>query len=309
MGKQYGLLALAAVLWGVQPMFVKLAVRELTPVTLTSFRYLLISGTLFGLLLWRKKLNRLPSLRVLPLLFCMGLTGVTINNVAQFTGLQYSTVTNATLIASTTPAMTAILAVLFLRERLLGVQWIGLLLSLFGTLYLVSHGSLDILNRISLNFGDMLFFLCQLCWAAYCLMSVRVLRELSVLETVAWSGLFGTLLTVLYGLYAGELRYAPISTACMGYLLYIIWGGGVCAMIFWNLGVKAVGASQSAIFLNLMPLIGIVCGILFLGENFRFQESFGAVAILSGVYLITNSHRIVLWRNRFRRRRRRRKAL
>lgn len=177
MGKQYGLLALAAVLWGVQPMFVKLAVREITPVTLTSFRYLLITATLFGLLWGRKKLNRLPSSRVLPLLFCMGLTGVTINNVAQFTGLQYSTVTNATLIASTTPAMTASLAVLFLRERLLGVQWLGLILSLFGTLYLVSHGSLDILNRISLNYGDMLFFLCQICWAAYCLISVRVLES------------------------------------------------------------------------------------------------------------------------------------
>lgn len=44
LGKFYGLLALTAAVWGVQPLFVKLAVREITPVTLTCIRYALISA-------------------------------------------------------------------------------------------------------------------------------------------------------------------------------------------------------------------------------------------------------------------------
>ena len=58
----------------------------------------------------------------------MGITGVALNNIAQFTGLQLSTVSNDTLIATTTPAVTALVALIFLRERLLPIELLGILL-------------------------------------------------------------------------------------------------------------------------------------------------------------------------------------
>lgn len=297
LGKFYGLLALTAAVWGVQPLFVKLAVREITPVTLTCIRYALISATLFAIMLWDRKSRVLPPRQCLFPLICMGLTGVALNNVAQFTGLQYSTVGNATLIASTTPAVTALLAVLFLRERLLPVQWLGILISLAGTLVLISKGSLHSLLHISFNYGDVLFFVCQLGWAAYSLIGFRVMRHLPALATTAWSGVFGTLATVLYGLVTEELRYAPLSPAAVGYLAYMVWGGGVCAMVFWNISVKAAGVGQAAIFLNIMPLVGILVGVLVLHEAFYWQECFGAAGILSGVCLLTQARRLMRLRH------------
>lgn len=238
-GRFYGLLALTAAIWGVQPLFI----------------------------------------------------------VAQFTGLQYSTVGNATLIASTTPAVTALLAVLFLRERLLPIQWLGIAISFLGVLVLFSKGSLEALLHISFNYGDILFFCAQLGWAAYMLIGFRVMRHLSALATTAWAGVFGALTTFVYGLFTGELHYAPLSTAGMVYMAYVVWVGGVCAMVFWNLGIKAVGAGQAAVFLNIMPLMGVGVGIAVLGEDFYWQECFGAVGILSGVYLLTQARHILHRRN------------
>lgn len=297
LAKFYGLLALTAAIWGIQPLFVKLAVRELTPVTLTCIRYALISATLFAVMLWSGKTRLLPPRQCLFPLICMGLSGVALNNVAQFTGLQYSSVGNATLIASTTPAVTALLAVLFLRERLLSIQWLGIFISLAGTLVLISKGSLDSLLHISFNYGDMLFFVCQLGWACYSLIGFRVMHRLSALQTTAWSGVFGTLATFLYGLCVDELQYARLSPAAMAYLAYMVWGGGVCAMVFWNSGVRAVGAGQAAVFLNIMPLVGILTGVLVLHEEFYWQECFGAAGILSGVYVLTQARRLMHWRH------------
>lgn len=296
--KFYWLLSLTAFIWGAQAFLVKMVVREITPVTLTGARYLLISGTLSLILLCRKERHLLPPKRcLLPLAF-MGLTGITLNNVAQFTGLQYSTVTNATLIATLTPAVTAMLAVVFVRERLLPLQWFGIVISLCGTLYLVTRGSLDVLLHISFNVGDVLFFAAQFGWAAYSLVGVRVMRELPPLPTTIWAGLFGALITIAYGLVTGELARAPLSAAGTASFMYIVWIGGVCAMVFWNLSVKAVGASQAAIFLNIMPLVGILTGVVFLHEPFHIRECFGAAAILSGVYLITHARQLLHWRNR-----------
>ena len=39
-------------------------------------------------------------------------------------------------------------------------------------------------------------------------------------------------------------------------------------MLFWNKGIRVIGPSQAAVFMNLMPLVGIICGIAFLEESF-----------------------------------------
>lgn len=159
-GRFYGLLALAGLVWGLQPLFVKFVVAELTPTTLTALRYSCITLLLFVLAALRG-IPLPPRRDCLLLLVFMGLTGVAFNYIAQFSGLQYSSVGNATLIGATTPASTALLAAIFLREKLLPIEWLGIGFSLLGTLFLVTHESLDMRLSISFNRGDLLFFACQ----------------------------------------------------------------------------------------------------------------------------------------------------
>ena len=184
--KAYVLLSLAGILWGFQPVVVKFIVAEMNPPTLVSFRYLLLSATLFLLMKITHKKDFIPPKSCWLPLIIMGITGVSLNNGSQFTGLQYSTVANATLIAAMTPAVTSLLAFVFLRERLALLQWIGIIISISGTLYLISNGNLDIILHISFNLGDILFFVAQLSWAIYCLISIRVMKKMSVLSVTAF---------------------------------------------------------------------------------------------------------------------------
>lgn len=290
--RSFALLALTAALWGAQPLLVKITMRELDPTTMTALRYLLMSATFFVLMRWRG-LPLLPPPRLLPALLFMGMTGVALNNIAQFTGLQLSTVSNATLIATTTPAVTALVALIFLRERLLPIEGLGILLSVAGALFLVSKGQLDVLLHISFNTGDVLFFIAQLGWAVYSLTGFRVMRHLPPLTTTAWAGLFGTLATFVYAVLTGQLHVHAVSGTTLACMVYIVWIGGVCAMVLWNMGVKVVGAGQAAIFLNIMPLVGVGLGVGVLGEEFALREAFGAVGILGGVYILTHSRQIM----------------
>ncbi len=266
---------------------------EISPETLTCFRYLLFCPTLFLIMRFQKETCFLPPRDCLLPLFFMGLCGITVNNIAQFTGLKYSTVTNATLISSTTPTITALLATIFLRERLNYLQWCGIFLSLGGTIFLISQGNLEVIAHISFNIGDLLFFSSQVAWAVYSLISLRVMRKMSILATTAWAGVFGALLTFLYGCAADVLTIKPVSLTVIFSMMYIIWGGGVFAMLLWNFGIKRVGASQTAIFLNIMPLVGILSGVALLNEQLQAQEILGAAAILLGVYTTTQSQTLL----------------
>ena len=84
------LLICTCVIWGIQPMFAKFVVREMSPIPMVSIRYTIVALTLFAMLAWRGE-KLLPPRRTWPALFTMGILGVCINNVTQFTGLQYST--------------------------------------------------------------------------------------------------------------------------------------------------------------------------------------------------------------------------
>lgn len=287
--KTYALLTLATVFWGIQPLFIKLIVVQWSPAALVCLRYVLISTILFGLLYIKREPLRLPPPTLLLALAAMGATGIAVNNVAQFTGLQYSTVTNCTLIAATAPAITALMAGIFIRERLGALQWLGIAISFTGVVFLVSKGSWDALMNFSFNRGDLLFFLCQFVWAAYSLISLRVMRSLSAIAVTAWSGVFGAIFVAGYGCLTDALHYTALTPSALAAFAFVVLCGGVAAMVFWNIGVKNAGPSLAAIFSNVTPVVGMLCGALFLAEPIGAQQLLGAAAIFSGVYLTTHS--------------------
>lgn len=181
------LLICTCVIWGIQPMFAKFVVREMSPIPMVSIRYTIVALTLFAMLAWRGE-KLLPPRRTWPALFTMGILGVCINNVTQFTGLQYSTVTNFTIIATLTPIVTALLSFVLIHERLHRLQWLGICSSLCGALYLISNGSLAAILTLSFNIGDVLFFTSQVAWALYSIIVVRIIDDVSPFAIVAWSG-------------------------------------------------------------------------------------------------------------------------
>ena len=297
------LLICTCVIWGIQPMFAKFVVREMQPIPMVSIRYTIVALTLFAMLAWRGE-KLLPPRRTWPALFTMGILGVCINNVTQFTGLQYSTVTNFTII------VTALLSFVLIHERLHRLQWLGICSSLCGALYLLSNGALAVILNLAFNIGDVLFFTSQVAWALYSIIVVRIIDVVSPFAIVAWSGLLGSLTTAAGAAYLGHFELpATLSPLAFGSYLFVIFAGGLLAMIFWNRGTGIVGPSQAAVFMNIMPLVGIVCGVLFLDEKFLAAQAVGGVLILGGVYL-TTQYRTVAYRltKYFMRRQRRQQA-
>lgn len=285
--KIYVLLSLAAILWGAQPVVVKGVLKELSPIMITFYRYIGISAILLIILYINNDKNLLPPARHLPLLAVMGVSGITLNNVLQFSGLQYSTAINCTLVSATTPALTAVLAAIFLQEKMNFVQWIGIVISFFGVLFLVAHGSLDIIMSLSFNYGDVLFFASQVCWAIYTILGRKIMIELSPMAATAWAGLFGAILTGVLVIWDGIDMNFNMTLNGMLSMFYMIIGGGVLAMTWWNKGVKIVGPSQASIFINIMPVVGMIFAVVFLGEHLGWREIVGGLWIIFGVYLTT----------------------
>lgn len=103
----------------------------------------------------------------------------------------------------------------------------------------------------------------------------------------------GAIEVAIYAYFSGQLYYTPLDS--LGYMsfAFVVICGGVGSMLFWNIGVKNAGPSIAAIFSNLTPIFGMICGAIFLKEDIGYIQLSSALFIFLGVYITTHSQKII----------------
>src|SRR5690606_6550093 len=109
-------------------------------------------------------------------LWLMGLLGVAMYYLLFNLGLVYVSASQGALIQASIPAMTALVAVLWLRERATGLRWLGIAMSIAGVLIVFSGGSSgsESGSGASSQSGTILMFASVTCWALYTALAKRV---------------------------------------------------------------------------------------------------------------------------------------
>ena len=281
------LLTFTALLWGGNAVAVKKVLTEISPFVVTMLRFAVFSCLLLLISWYREGRRCLPALRQLPTLILMGLFGTVLNNGVQFTGLMYSTAINCVVITAFGPAITGALAAVILNERLNRRQWTGVAISSIGVVVIASGGSWARLAGLSFNWGDVLFLVACLGWSLYSIFGRRVMKELSPLTTTAWTGLFGTLQMLILCLLQGFDGSVPLTGQNWAWFAYMCIGSGLVAFTLWNVGVAAIGPKRASLFINLIPLFGILFSVLLLGEAVGWFHGAAALLIIGGVGLAT----------------------
>ena len=137
-----------------------------------------------------------------------------------------------------------------------------------GAVYLISKGSLSTIINLNFNLGDILFCVSMVAWAFYTILVAQVSKYVSAYSAVAWAGLLGSLTTAAYSILTGQFALPyDLSALAWGSYFYVIFIGSLVGMLFWNKGIRVIGPSQAAVFMNLMPLVGIICGIAGIDED------------------------------------------
>ncbi|QJW46130.1 DMT family transporter [bacterium BFN5] len=286
----YALMVLTAVFWSGAFITGKLAIREFPAFALTFFRFLLAIPFIFAILYKRQPDNWIPRAKDWKPLILLGIGGTFLYHALFFSCLKYTTAINSSLIGSTNPMITALLAALLIKERMSTVRAFGTLLSLFGVILTVTHGQWSVLANFEFNSGDLLMFAAVCSWAGYSLFSRKVMQhyQLSPLMLTAYTFLICTIFSIPFVLWENPATYLPQATLG-GWLsiLYMSIFASVLGYLFHFMAIQKIGAAKAAIFINLVPVFTIVQSIVILGEAFDLLKLISALIIISGVYLTT----------------------
>jgi drug/metabolite transporter (DMT)-like permease len=278
--------AMAAVLFGASVVAVRVAVRDVPPVSLAVLRMgqgsLLLAGTLLvvapGLLRVRWERLRLFALLGFVLFALFPLTF----NI----GLQYTEASRGAVMLATMPIWSALLGRIA-GERLTGRQVAGVGLSVVGIgLAFVEPGRALGGDAMSLV-GDGLLLLTGLLGALYGLIAKRILAVDNPATITTYAMLFGTVLLLPVAVAEGLVpAVARLDWQLLGLIVFLGVLGGALAFLLWTWALSRITPTQVAVYVNLNPIVAALLGILLLGERRSPMFLLGFVAVVTGVLLV-----------------------
>ncbi len=259
---------------------------DIEPVTLAFWRWMiaLLAFLPFSIM---ALIRDWPIVRKnLPLLIVMGALGVTAFNTFVYLGVRHTTATNALLINSFIPIFIIILTRIMLGVSMSMRKIIAVLISSLGVLMLVVKGDLQNLLALQINQGDLWILLAALFWALYSISLRWRPMGLSSSGFLLFTMLVGVVLLIPFYLYVlSQGVYLEMSSPNLLTIAYVALLPSIAAFLLWNQGVKMVGAATAGQFIHLMPVIGTLMAVIFLGEQLFWFHVIGALAIGAGVFL------------------------
>ena len=283
-------LLVVVVVWGINFAIIKLPLEVAPPFTVNLLRFL-VSAAVLGTLHVRQARTRGVS----PLstfdagagrVIGIGLLGILAYQALFIVGIdRVSAGTGALLIASS-PAWTAVTAHTLGHERLLPLGWIGTATSLIGVALVVAGNPGAAFEAD--GSGVVLMLGSALAWGLYTALSRPLMqRGASALGLTFWGIVVSAPGLLL--LAAPQLQTVTWSAFGPAEIGAILFSGGLStglAYAIWNESVRTVGASKTAAFSNLVPVVGVLAGIVLRGEQVTLLQILGGLLIVLGVVVV-----------------------
>jgi drug/metabolite transporter (DMT)-like permease len=277
--------AVAAVLFGASVVAVRIAVREVPPVSLAVLRF--GQG---GLLLAAVLLVAAPGyLRTRWDRLLFGLLGLVLFVLFPLTfniGLKYTEASRGAVMLATMPIWSALLG-RAIGERLAGRQLIGVGFSVAGIALAFLDPGRAVGGDAKSLLGDGLLLLTGLLGALYGLIAKRVLAVDYPATVTTYAMLIGTVLLLPA---AGVEGLVPaierLDWQLLGLVVFLGVLGGAVAFLLWNWALSRLTPTQVAVYVNLNPIVAALLGVGLLGERRSALFVLGFAAVVIGVLLV-----------------------
>jgi drug/metabolite transporter (DMT)-like permease len=280
-GRDLGALLLLSALWGASFIFIRVAVPALGPFVLVELR---VGLAAVALALCAAFLGRLPKLRVRWSQFA--LLG-TVNAAIPFSLISAAeinlTASLAAILNSTTVMFTAVVAAVWMGDALTARKVVGVVLGIIGVAVLVGWDPIALDWIVVLSVGAMLA--ASLSYALGAVYAKQTFAGSPPLAIAIGQMTAATMLVLpLAAVSLPDER--PTTIVVLSVLGLALLSTAVAYMLYFRL-IENVGPTSTSTVTLLVPLFGLLFGVVLLDEPVGLGTLAGLVLILSSVTLVT----------------------
>ncbi|CAN5651146.1 DMT family transporter [soil metagenome] len=290
----HGSLVLTAMLWGGNFSAIKELLKTLEPLDVVFLRaFGALSFFITYLVLSRKPF--IPMARQdLWRLLVIGVVGITVMNLTMTFGQKLLPAALASLIVTSNPVFTVLVAAALGHEIITRRTVTGVALAFAGFLIVLLYGT-----GSSADFGGsqykgvVLVLIAPLSWAFYTVLSKPLLSKYPPFHVAAYTAIAGTIsfMSIPFVQSGTISRISDLDRRGWGAAVFASVLAYALAYFLWYKGLESLTPSQTAIYIYLVPVFGVLSAWLVLGEEITPWLVLGGATILTGVAITNMSRR------------------
>jgi drug/metabolite transporter (DMT)-like permease len=276
----------ANVLWGLMAPIGKSALQEFTAVSVTTFR-MTGAAIAFWILSAFMPKEQIPPKDMLKIFFA-SMFALTFNQGMYIFGLSMTSPIDASIVTTTLPIITMIVAAIFLKEPITNKKVLGIFVGAMGALILICSGS-STAGSGSI-WGDLLCMVAQLSFSIYLTVFKSLTQKYSVITLNKWMFIYASMcyIPLSYNDIAA-IEWSTVPTATILQVLYIALAGSFLAYIFIMTAQKLMRPTVVSMYNYMQPIVASIASIIMGVGVFGWQKGVAIALVFLGVYIVTQS--------------------
>lgn len=284
-GNAYLLLVLTTLIWGGNAVAGRLAVGHISPMALTSLRWVFVCA-LLPLLIRRQLVAYWPVLKARWLyIVVLGMVGFTAFNALMYHAAYSTSAINLGILQGSIPVFVLVGAFLAHRTAIGPLQALGVLVTLLGVVVVASRGDIHVLSQFAFVPGDLWMILACSFYAGY---TVAIRSRPAVPGLVFFTALAIVACAVSLPLLGLEVANGsviwPTSRGWL-ILLFVVVGPSLLAQLLFLRAVELIGPGRAGVFVNLVPVFAPILAVLILGEDLALYHGLALALVLGGIFI------------------------
>ena len=273
-------LSLICLIWGFNFVAMKVAADFFSPELFVTYRFGLGAAVLLAFTYFTKQ--PLPPKKLWGWIVLTGAFQIAIGAAILQTCFKYLDAGLVSVLNYTMPIWVTILAKFFLNESLTRKKIFGIILSVFGVGILMNVD-------ISGDFSAMLMALsAAIFWAIGNVIMKAKLSKLNPISLTTWQMTTAAIMLAIYTAIFTDAQATWTFTA-VATLLYNAVIASSLAFFLWAYVLANMEAGKASISVLGVPVVGVISGVIFLGEPLTLTMVFGISMVLAGIFLVQHS--------------------
>ncbi|MFT3702795.1 MAG: DMT family transporter [Agriterribacter sp.] len=278
---------LAVIIWSGNFIVARAVIKSISPFSLSFYRWGTAAVIMLPIALNKVKQEWTIIKKSLYYLFWVSLSGITLFNMFVYIGGHYTTAINLALIGTTSsPIIAVVLARIFLKEEISWQKIVGMFICLLGVIFLISKGDINNLLHFQFGIGDRWVLLGATCFAIYNILVRKKPDGLSAISFLFMVFALGTVLLIPF--YVWDILHGEAiqwSVNLVWVIVYLGLGASAIAYLCWNIAIRRLGASPTALFGNLLPVFSTIEAAFILNEQFTWVHLVSMLLVFTGILL------------------------
>lgn len=232
--------------------------------------------------------EKVPT-RDLVSLFFASLLCIVFNQGLFILGLSLTSPIDASIITTSLPVITMVLAALFLKEPITGKKVIGIVIGTSGALTLIlsnqggGEGSGTVL-------GNMLCLIAQTCFACYLTIFKHLIARYNIFTLMKWMFLYASVCFIPFSWHdLADMTTQTFGISTWLQVGYVVVFGTFFAYLLVLIGQKSLRPTIVSMYNYVQPVVGASVSVLIGIATFGWAKAFASMLIFVGVYIVTKS--------------------